>query len=116
MTFQPGNKLSPGRPPGSLNKADLVGKFRKDLEAIGVDAVFVFKAFWKSWEGIQDQAEKARLAIEFLEFLQPKIRHHQISMTPEEAVRVLEEEMNAGRNTVDIEPISSLPGEAGIKV
>ena len=116
MAFQPGHNLATGRPKGSLNKADLVGKFRKDLEAIGVDAVFVFKAFWKSWEAIQDQAEKARLAIEFLEFLQPKIRHHQISMTPEDAVRVLEEEMNAGRNTVDIEPIPSLPGDTGLKV
>ena len=100
--FIPGNKLGQGRPKGSINKGDLVLELRAHVKTLGIDAV---KAFWGSWQQITDPIEKARLAVQFMEFLYPKLRHHQLEMSPEQAVIVLQEAIDAGRTTVDIEPI-----------
>ena len=102
MAFQPGNKLGMGRPKGSPNKGDLVAELRVELNKLGINVV---KAFWGSWQSVSDPLEKAKLALAFMEFTHPKLRHHQIDMTPEQAVIVLQEAIDAGRTTVDIEPV-----------
>ena len=90
MSFEVVHARFGGRVKGQPNKVSIESaeEIKRELKKKGIDYLNLFFA---SWAKIENPEVKATLILRFMEYIHPRQRHLQMSMSLEDAIKVVED-------------------------
>ena len=98
MPFLPGNTLGKGRLAGVPNKNNEV---RAYLKGKGIDAIGLFLKEWDAGRN-SNHMEAARLMLQFIEYVYPKQKAIDVTITEEQAILKLKEAIDVAGKDISI--------------